>query len=243
LLLVTTLAIVLPWTIRNYQVHGDFVLIGYSDGIALFEGNYLAESPMAVFRERVSLSNQYIAEADGAGIDGFDRQNKIMNDRIQQDGMRAIRERQPMWIFEKIATNVPRILRPNVQNEVLIGKWPMTPERQRQLSKTLLLTFFLPVHVLLLLLGPIGLAWWRIRSPAVLPLLYLAFSFAIHIAANAAHFRFEYPYEWVLIAGAAVTLDRGLPGTALRRAVALALVAVAIGSQFAIPDIWRSGIG
>jgi hypothetical protein len=40
-----------------------------------------------------------------------------------------------------------------------------------------------------------------------------------------------------------VTLDRGLPGTARRRLVAVALVGIAIGSQFAIPDIWRSGFG
>lgn len=241
LLLGTAVAVVLPWTIRNYSVHQKFVLIGFSDGIALFEGNYVAETPRAVFRKRVSLSNQYIEEARRSGVEAVDRQLEIMNERLAEDAWTAIRERQPAWIFEKIATNVPRILRPNVRREVLLGTWPMPPEQQKRLSRALLFTLFLPVHVLLLLLGAIGLAHWRVSSPGVLPVLYLCFSFAVHVVGNAAHFRFEYPYEWVLIAGAAVTIDRGLPRTRTRRLVAAALVGLAIGSQFAIPDIWMSG--
>lgn len=243
LLVVATLAVVLPWTVRNYAVHQQFVLVGFSDGIPWFEGNYVAESPRAVFEERVRRANRYIAEAAAAGVEGADRRDQRMNERIKEDAWEAIRERQPTWIFEKIAYNVPRILRPNVRNEVLLGKWPMTPEQQRQRSQILLFAVFLPVHVLLLLLGPIGLTHWRVRSAGFLPVLYLAFSFLVHIVTNAAHFRFEYPYEWVLLAGAAVTLDRGLPRTAARRLVAVALVGIAIGSQFAIPDIWRSGFG
>lgn len=241
LLVAATAAVVLPWTMRNYTVHEQIVWVGFSDGVPWFEGNYVAETPLAVFEKRVELANRYIAEADRAGVEGADRKDKIMNDRLKEDAWKAIRERQPEWIFEKIAYNVPRILRPNVRNEVLLGKWPMSPEQQKQLSRMLLFTVFLPVHVLLLLLGSIGLAHWRVASAGFLPVLYLCFSFLVHIVTNAAHFRFEYPYEWVLIAGAAVTLDRGLPRTTARRLVAIALVGIAIGSQFAIPDIWRSG--
>jgi hypothetical protein len=243
MLVAATLVVVLPWTVRNYAVHQHFVLIGFSDGIPWFEGNYAAETPRAVFEERVRRANRYIAEAAAAGVEGADRRDRWMNDRIKDDAWTAIRERQPTWIFEKIAYNVPRILRPNVRNEVLLGQWPMTPEQQRRRSQILLFAVFLPVHVLLLLLGPIGLAHWPVRSAGFLPVLYLGFSFLVHIVTNAAHFRFEYPYVWVLLAGAAVTLDRGLPGTARRRLVAVALVGIAIGSQFAIPDIWRSGFG
>jgi 4-amino-4-deoxy-L-arabinose transferase-like glycosyltransferase len=243
LLVGTALVVVAPWTIRNYSVLDEFVLIGFSDGIPLFEGNYVAATPKAVFEKRVSLSNRYLEEAERAGVEAVERRLKIMNDRIKEDAWTAIRERQPTWIFEKIASNVPRILRPNVRNEVLLGQWPMPAEEQRRLSKTLLFTLFLPVHVLLLLLGPVGLAHWRLASAGVLPVLYLGFSFAVHIVGNAAHYRFEFPYEWVLLTGVAVTLDRGLPETRTRRVVAVVLAGIAIGSQFAIPDIWRSGFG
>jgi len=241
LFVAATAAVVLPWTIRNYSVHQQLVWVGFSDGVPWFEGNYVAETPLAVSRKRVELANRYIAEADRAGVEGADRKDKIMNDRLKEDAWKAIRERQPAWIFEKIAYNVPRILRPNVRNEVLLGKWPISPEQQKQRSRLLLFTVFLPVHVLLLLLGSIGLAHWRVASPGFLPVLYLCFSFLVHIVTNAAHFRFEYPYEWVLIAGAAATLDRGLPRTTVRRLVAIALVGIAIVSQLEIPDIWRSG--
>ncbi len=243
LLVAASAAVVLPWTMRNYAVHGQLVWVGFSDGIPWFEGNYVAETPLAVFEKRVELANRYIAEADRAGVEGADRKDKVMNDRIKEDAWKAIRERQPAWIFEKIAYNVPRILRPNVRNEVLLGKWPMSSEQQKRLSTVLLFSVFLPVHVLLLLLGSIGLSHWRVASPGFLPVLYLCFSFLVHIVTNAAHFRFEYPYEWVLIAGAAVTLDRGLPRTTTRRLVAIALLGIAIASQLAIPDIWRSGLG
>jgi len=117
----------------------------------------------------------------------------------------------------------------------------MPPERQSEVARALLLALFLPAHVLLLVLGPIGLAQWRLAGAAILPLLYLGFSLAVHVAANAAHYRFEYPYEWVLLAGVAIALDGGLPKTRARRIAALAGVAIAVGSQLVLRDVWMSG--
>jgi len=241
LLVAAVAAVVAPWTLRNHRVHGTWMLVGYSDGTPWFEGNYLAPTPMDVFRERVSRTNRYIEEAERAGVEPEARRVAIANERLQQDAWEAIRARQPAWIFEKLATNLPRALRPNVKNEVLIGRWPMPPERQSEVARALLLALFLPAHVLLLVLGPIGLAQWRLAGAAILPLLYLGFSLAVHVAANAAHYRFEYPYEWVLLAGVAIALDGGLPKTRARRIAALAGVAIAVGSQLVLRDVWMSG--
>jgi len=241
LLVATAAAVVLPWTIRNHRVHDAFVLVGYSDGIPLFEGNYPAPPP-AVLEKRFALTRQYTEEARLAGIEDPVRQRKFANDRLREDAWRAIRERQPGWILEKLAWNGPRIFRPNVLREVLLGKWPMPPERQESLARVLLFGLFLPAHVLLLSLGAVGLAHWRLAGAAVLPLLHLGYSVAIHLIANAAHFRFEAPYEWVLLAGVALTLDRGLPRTRSRRLVALLLLVLAIAPQLTLRDAWLSGI-
>jgi len=242
LMVAVAMVVVLPWTARNHRVHGTFVLVGFSDAIPLFEGNYVAESPRAVFQKRVALTNQYVEEARQAGVEHPVRQRRIANERLREDAWRAIRERQPGWILEKLAWNGPRILRPNVLREVLLGKWPLPHERQERIARVLLFGVFLPVHVLLLSLGSMGLAHWRLASAAVLPVLYLGFSIAIHLVANAAHFRFEVPYEWVLIAGAALFLDRGLPRTRMRRVVALVLLVLAIAPQLTLRDAWLSGI-
>ena len=72
----------------------------------------------------------------------------------------------------------------------------------------------------------------------MLLLMYLVFSFMAHIVANAGHFRFEYPYEWILCLAGAVALDRGPPRSPGRRVVAGLIVALIAVSQLAIHDVW-----
>lgn len=232
LILITSLIVVMPWTIRNYFVHSRFMLVGYSDGIPLFEGNYPLKDKLEVRRIRERLRQKFTLESGNSRV--------ITNDKIKERAWHWIRIRQPWWFFEKIARNGPLLLRPSKLNDVLWGKWTMLGKREPLVRKVLLLAVFLPIHVFTLLLGGIGLAHWRMKGREIVPLMYLLFAFLIHIVANAGPFRFQYTYEWVLFLAGAVTLDRGLPRSTGRIATGGLILILIVISQVAVGDIWAA---
>jgi hypothetical protein len=79
-----------PWTFRNWIAFRAFVPVATSGGLALFQGN-------------ARLTRQEV----------YDRYEAV-HGRIEQyrfarsEGWRAIRERQPLWAFEKLAEQMPR---------------------------------------------------------------------------------------------------------------------------------------
>ena len=88
-LLCATLVVV-PWTLRNWMAFRAFVPVSTAGGLALFQGN------ARLTREEV-----------------YDRYEAV-HGRVEQyrfarrEGWRAIGERQPLWVFEKLREQMPR---------------------------------------------------------------------------------------------------------------------------------------
>lgn len=88
---VTTLAVVAPWTVRNRIQFGAFIPVSTGGGLNLYQGN--AEI------SRGEVYDEYYAN------DGKVEQYQW----ARAAGLRAIWKRQPMWIFEKIRDEGPRL--------------------------------------------------------------------------------------------------------------------------------------
>ncbi len=88
-LLLVTMLTVAPWTYRNYLRFGAFVPVSTAGGLNLYQGN-------------ARLTRQEV----------YDRYEAVQG-RIEQYrfglrlGLAAIRERQPLWAFEKLREQMP----------------------------------------------------------------------------------------------------------------------------------------
>jgi len=219
--------VIAPWSLRNQSVHEQFVLVGFSDGRPLYLGNYVGtdknekETAQALYRETQSLVDT--------------------NAGMREIGMQAIRDRQPTWLFEKVAETVPLLLRPNEKGNVVWG-WSGRAENH-DWAEARLRWFLLPSQAALLVLASIGLAHFGWRRAELLPLLFLGFTFLAHVVANANPFRFQYPLTWVMALAAGVAVDRGLPRTGPRRLLAALVLAVVVLSQWAVREAWTAPFG
>jgi Dolichyl-phosphate-mannose-protein mannosyltransferase len=91
LLFVAAVALaVAPWTIRNWIVFRTFIPVSTSSGLNLWQGN-------------AALTREEVYEEYGA-VDGRIDQYRYATRR----GIQAILERQPWWVFEKFAAEMPR---------------------------------------------------------------------------------------------------------------------------------------
>ena len=90
-LVLTTFAVVAPWTARNAIQFGAFIPVSTGGGLNLYQGN--AEVP----RDQVYLE-YYVNEGK---VEQFEW--------ARMAGLRAIWKRQPGWIFEKIRDEGPRL--------------------------------------------------------------------------------------------------------------------------------------
>jgi hypothetical protein len=87
--LIVALLTVAPWTYRNWLVFQSFVPVATAGGLNLFQGN-------------ARLTRQEV----------YDRYEAVQG-RIEQyhfamqEGLKAIRERQPLWAFEKLYDEMP----------------------------------------------------------------------------------------------------------------------------------------
>ena len=82
--------VVLPWTYRNWVLFDAFVPVSTAGGLNLYQGN----APLS----RQEVYDQY--EAIHGRVEQY-RWARSM-------GIRAILDRQPGWIFEKLASEMPR---------------------------------------------------------------------------------------------------------------------------------------
>ena len=214
-LVLASLLAIAPWTIRNAMVFRTFIPVSTMGGLNLWQGN-------------TTLTHLQIYEVL-ARIEG-----PVAQDRYcRQLAWQTIAGRQPGWIFEKLAEQMPEFWKAGSEVlDHLVGREACGPLTTRSLVP-IELVLVLP-YLALVALFVIGLARLRFGAEAGLLLLLLAAFNAAHVAAYATP-RFRLPVMPVLFLVAAALLAARaeqslLPLRGRRSAllVLLALLAVAI---------------
>jgi len=227
--------VILPWSAKSSAVHEEFVLIGFADGIPLFEGNFVP--PAVLRRDTGKWKGRPVKQVRWNLFKEFNRtgaRTKLaQNKRYRETAWKSVSERQPAWIFEKVYSNGPSMLRPGIQTPELWSETESTSAAT--LTRVWMLGLVLSFYALLYCLLPFGLARWRLTGPALIPLSYVGFAFAVHIVANAGPMRFQMPHEWILILAAASAL---FSSARLRRWVLAALIVLVIGAHAASLPQW-----
>jgi hypothetical protein len=208
-LLLAALAVVAPWTARNYVRYGAFVPVSTMGGRALWEGN------------TESTRGEVYAEYDEVGA----QQGPVAQHRLaMREGLNAIWARQPTWLLEKLASEVPHLL--TADNMVLVqvrrrGYGRVTPLEIWSVAAITILPY-----LALMGLFVVGLARLVPSRPAALLLAFLVFYVLLHVVVHG-HHRFRLPMLPAVYAIAASALPaagaRLAPLTPRRRAAAAAL--------------------
>ena len=90
-LLAATLAVVAPWTARNWIQFGAFIPVSTGGGLNLYQGN--------AGISRSEVYNEY-----------YEKEGKVgQYEWARLAGVRAILDRQPYWLFEKIRDEGPKL--------------------------------------------------------------------------------------------------------------------------------------
>lgn len=213
---------VAPWTYRNWVSFGAFVPVSTAGGQNLFQGNtHIPRDETYRMVDQVQGRIEQYRYARGMGL-------------------AAIRERQPAWLFEKLAAQMPMFW--EAESMALIhvkrgayGK--VRPGAALALSAVMLLPY----------LGVLALA---VRGIATLPmargvpllLLFVAYYNAIHIVTHGFN-RYRLPVMPVLFLVAAWGWRRGSDSAVaapVRRGLALAAGAVLLASVLpSLATQWR----
>jgi len=203
--------VVLPWTHRNWALFGAFVPVSTAGGLNLYQGN----APLG----RQEVYDRY--EAVHGRVEQY-RWARSM-------GIRAILDRQPLWIFEKLASEMPRFWEADslalvhikrgaygdVRAPVAVAAWAVT---------------VLP-YLALLGLFVAGLAALEWERRAVLVLGFLIVYNLLHVATHGfARYRMPIvPIVFVVAAHACVLARQGrYPALSRRRRVIAAALAIVL---------------
>jgi hypothetical protein len=207
-LVLTTFAVVAPWTARNAIQFGAFIPVSTGGGLNLYQGN--AEvSRDQVYRE------YYINEGK---VEQFEW--------ARTAGLKAIWKRQPGWIFEKIRDEGPRLA--ELDSLALIhlrrGAYEsVSCAAYRGVAAVVLLPWLLVAFG-----AVIGLARMRLDRAAVLLILVAAAYLFLHIATHGFS-RYRLPMVPVFVILAASVLgNTGAPPTTRRRLLLGVLTAVLV---------------
>jgi hypothetical protein len=203
-----------PWTIRNAIVFRSFIPVSTMGGLNLWQGN-------------TTLTHLQIYEVL-ARFEG-----PVAQDRYcRRLAWETIASRQPAWIFEKLAEQMPEFWKAGSEVlDHLVGRsacGPLAPGRLMAVELVMLLPY-----LALLALALAGLARLRVTPSSVLLLVLAAAYNAAHVAAYATT-RFRLPVLPVLFMLAAALLVGGdstlapLRGRRLALLVVLALAALAV---------------
>jgi 4-amino-4-deoxy-L-arabinose transferase-like glycosyltransferase len=204
-------AVVAPWTLRNWVRFGAFVPVSTMGGRALWEGN------------TEGSRNQVYAEWDATGRD----EGPVAQYHLAvRQGLRAIRERQPTWFFEKLVREVPGLFSPD--NMVLVHAKRRGYGPPRPLVMWMVAAITVAPYLAVMGLFIVGLARLTWSRPAALLVLFLGFYVLLHVVVLG-HHRFRLPILPVIFVIAA-----GLPGapaamaplTPWRRALLVVLAVV-----------------
>jgi hypothetical protein len=211
-----------PWTYRNWVMLRAFVPVATSGGLALYQGNS-------------GLERQQVYE-----------QYETVHGRIEQYrwaqrmGLQAIAARQPLWIFEKLRSEMPRFWEADSLALIHIkrGAYGTVRPGTAVAAAALVLVPYLAVLASFVA----GLAAWRPRRASVLLLGLLAYYNLLHVVTHGfARYRLPVLPAVILFAAAGwVAWREGALGRlSPRRQAAAALLAAAFAVVLA-PSVRRN---
>jgi 4-amino-4-deoxy-L-arabinose transferase-like glycosyltransferase len=215
---------VVPWTYRNYVAYDAFVPVSTAGGLNLWQGN------AALTREEVY--------ALYAAVPGRIEKYRF----AQREGLKAIAARQPAWVFEKLASELPTFFEVDSLALAHLRREAYGPVSRPVYAAA---AAVLMGSYLLVLLGFVaGLARAPLGRVACLLLAFLAYYTLLHVATHG-FARYRLPAMPVCFAFAASALAlRGAPANPVSRgrrvaawAVALVLVAAVSVSVLERPAV------
>ena len=204
-------AVVGPWTWRNWVVYRGFIPVATAGGLNLFQGN-------------APLTRQQV----------YDRYRAVQG-RLEQYqyarrmGIEAIVERQPWWLLEKLRDELPMFWEADSLALVHIKRGAYGSVEPAWAASAALVV--LAPYLAVLALGVAGAAAFPLTRPRRLLLLFLAYYVAIHVATHGfARYRLPVMPVLFVFAGAAWTAlrRRALPRLRGRRAVLAAAVSAVL---------------
>ena len=222
LVLASSLAVVLPWTVRNWIQFDSFIPVSTGGGLNLYQGN----APLS----RNEVYNEYYAN-----------EGKVSQYQwARSAGLKVIWERQPAWIFEKIRDEGPRLaeldslalihIRRGAYGEVACSAY-------RGAALIVLLPW-----ILVAMASVVAIARARLDRPMVLLLGLLGAYLLLHIATHGFS-RYRLPVLPAFMILAATLFERsstGKPQSNVRRGL-LAGLAVALALLWAPSALDQSG--
>src|SRR5260221_1116914 len=162
--LVTCFATVAPWTYRNWVVYDAFVPVSTAGALNLWQGNTTLER---------DAMHEQLREVHG----------RIEKDRFaRQKGLQAIRDRQPMWFFEKLRQEMPNFWEADSQALVHVVRGAYGPYK-KSTGGVAALVVLLPFFVVLGLFVA-GLAALPLERGPLLLLGFLVYYVLIHVATH-----------------------------------------------------------
>jgi hypothetical protein len=212
--LLASAAVIAPWTARNFAVTGALVPVATRGSFNLWLGNTLRPWD-DVYREHHETAGGPVAQE--------------RHDR--QEALRAILDRQPRWLFDKLVRETGAFWAVNDQVVVHLERraYKRLPVATNRLVGALTV---LPYLAVLVLAVP-ALASLRADRASVLLAGFLLFTLALHVVAFASP-RFRMSVLPVLFLLAARTIDRGLAGSWRALSTRRRVVAGVVAALFAL---------
>jgi len=218
--------VVAPWTYRNYVVTHAFVPVATSGALNLWQGN--TKLP----REEVYALSEAVRGPGHVRIAQYRYHWRMALD--------AIRERQPRWLFDKLATEMPAFWEADslvlIHVAVKHAYGPVQPATARAVS-AIVVGSYLAV-LLLALLGSLRL---RLDRATTLLLGFLAYYNLIHVVTHGFS-RYRLPVMPIVFCVAAVAVvgrsGRPIERPSLWRWLSVGLLAVALALS-----VWPSLTG
>jgi hypothetical protein len=220
--LLAALLVVAPWTWRNWVVFRAFVPVSTAGGLNLYQGNS-------------GLSRQEVYDRYEAV------QGRIEQYRFARDaGLRAIRDRQPGWLFEKLAEQMPNFWEADSLALIHMKRGAYGPVAGAALVAAMLVV--LVPYLLVLAFFIAGCAALSLDRPRALLVALLVYYNLIHVVTHGfARYRLPVmPVLFLIAAGAWVSWrDGALPALSPARRAAGWVVAVGL-SLCLVPSFQRA---
>ena len=227
LLLGTTALVIAPWTIRNQDVHGSFVLVSTNRWFPIAAGNVWPEGEWLLGRADMLSYRRRVKKRDP---------ELVQEEYWKEVALAAISKQQPAWAFKKVPRTVCGLVSPLTQ-PVRFLKQGWLPHPGAGAAAGLVSSDAVG-NALVLLLGVIGLWLTPFGRTSGLAAAAILFTFAVHTVANSVP-RFLVPLTPLLALHAGAVLarawdgdGRGRRGRWIAAGVTCALLVVAIAIQW-----------
>jgi hypothetical protein len=231
-LLLTVVACVAPWTLRNAIVFKAFIPVSTMGGLNLWQGNTVTLNHLQIYE----ITDQI--------------QGPVAQDRYcRRMAWESIRDRQPLWVFEKLGSQMPEFWKAGSEIvDQMVGRAACGPLPLR----TRILLEVVTIGPWLLLLGPFLLGLARVRwnaAGALLLALLAAYNLAHVVALATTRYRLPVvPVVFIVAAALLVGLREGglhpLRGWRLAFFVVLCITAVfTLAPGLPELDVWQQLTG